>query len=284
MARGADPQTAEDIAQEVALRAIDRNVPFYDVDDFCGWAYRVARNLYVDHARARGRLVGLVDIADRSDGTDLHGEVEQRLTLGHTLRALQTLDAVDQAAIVAGVNETVEPTRKAAVRMAVRRHRARARLLRLVEGIAAFWALMKVGKRSVQIAPVAVAACGVLALPAVIKHIEGHGGPGPAGAPAAPVAILDRSGERSTGAAAVPVPTAVPRPGGRGSDAGRDDGESSAASGRDVLVVDTPNGEVGVRETPPPEKPCTFGSGDRCYVPTVPGLLPQSEQVRDLLP
>src|SRR5687767_9624743 len=65
IARGGDPQTAEDIAQEVALRAMDHNVPFYDVDDFCGWAHRVARNLYVDHARARGRLVGLVELPDK---------------------------------------------------------------------------------------------------------------------------------------------------------------------------------------------------------------------------
>src|SRR4028118_745958 len=52
---GGDVQTAEDIAQEVALRAIDHHVAFHDANDFCKWGNRVARNLYYDHTRSRGR-------------------------------------------------------------------------------------------------------------------------------------------------------------------------------------------------------------------------------------
>lgn len=276
--RGADPQTAEDIAQEVALRAIDNHVGFHDVDDFCGWAYRVARNLLVDQQRSRGRLVGMVDLPDQADGRDVHGEVEQRMTLVRVVRAFKDLGESDRAAILAGVNETGEPSRKVAVRTAVRRHRARARLLRMVEGVAAFWTLVRSGRRWVPLAPVAVAACGVLLVPAVVKRLDSA--PSPDGAGRRPVELLH--GERPP-AQALRADDSDRLGGGRqgAGVAGSPVGGEAPRRMTNVARIPTPQGDAKVDLVEEPQgNDCLLrGSAEGC-IAKKPGL----PEPRDVLP
>lgn len=50
--RVGDPDTADDLTQEVLLKA---HLSGIEVDDVAAWLYRIARNTVIDHYRHRGR-------------------------------------------------------------------------------------------------------------------------------------------------------------------------------------------------------------------------------------
>ena len=259
LSRGADRQTAEDIAQEVAVRAIKGDVGFHDLEDFFGWASTVAKNLCVDHARSQGRFVALQEVPDVSGGHDVHGEVEKRMRLSRTLREMARLDVADRVAIIDGVNETPHPNRQTAVRLAVRRHRARARLLQMVEGVAAFWAFVKGGRRLVVAAPATVAVCSILALPAVVRHLQDGNAAPPRAVALTPQSGLpaqaeraERAGSDTSGATSV---REVPAPTG-----GKPASEAPPKEQGTTLVPHPTSGNPLVDDPPADEVP------DHCYV------------------
>jgi DNA-directed RNA polymerase specialized sigma24 family protein len=137
--RGLDRSTADDVVQEVALRVLAGNVTYDSAKDLLRWAGPVACNLHVDLLRQRARLHdGEVD-AEHPAAHDVAREVADRMELQRAFRGLARLRPADRQAIIDAVTEDAAPgrTRKEAVRLAVRRHRARNRLALVLETLAA---------------------------------------------------------------------------------------------------------------------------------------------------
>jgi DNA-directed RNA polymerase specialized sigma24 family protein len=279
---GVDRDTAEDIAQEVALRALASGLEYSDEEDFCRWAFTVARNLHIDNARLRARVTTVVELPDKWDGRDVATEVEQRMRLSRTFAAMKTMRESDRKAIVDGLTTSSRTSRTVAVRLAVRRHRARARLLRLVEGVGAVWLWLRYPARpevAVQLA--AAASAAVIAGPAVLG--AGHdGSAGRAYAASAPQVLLrDRTVGLSrpalpgpatgTGGTAVAGPSAYRRSG--SAPAARPAATSAPGSTSKRPV------EVDRREKEPDD--CVFQSGElpdpvpTCWNPPEPGPEPE---------
>jgi DNA-directed RNA polymerase specialized sigma24 family protein len=128
-ASGIDPATAEEAAAEAATRALSRGITTDNVDDFCRWAFIVARNVARDAARHSRRLIPVDAVPDRADHYDLAGHVEVRQRWHETTDAMTSLSPFDQAVLLTSLTEDDEITsRREAVKYAVRRHRARLRL------------------------------------------------------------------------------------------------------------------------------------------------------------
>ncbi len=164
--RGASPDVVDDVVQEVAARVLSYGVSFDSAMDLMRWAVPVALNLLVDNARAVQRVTP-VDTDDYDQPcADVADLVAHRDRVRRVLGAIPLLSPADRAAL-ASPQET-PADRKEAVRLAVRRHRARRRLLALVDGVAAFaafvGALLKRTRMSTASASVAVAALPVALL------------------------------------------------------------------------------------------------------------------------
>jgi DNA-directed RNA polymerase specialized sigma24 family protein len=127
---------AEDIVQEVAVRALVHPEGFRTTRDLSRWSWRVAWRLRIDGVRRAAHI-------DTSPTPDLPGPedtarlVEGRLVLDAVLSGLTRLSATDRTALFEA--PAPDASRQEAVRLAVRRHRARARLTRLVGGLPAAW-------------------------------------------------------------------------------------------------------------------------------------------------
>lgn len=131
--RGAARDVADDVVQEVAARALAHGIVFIDAGDLMRWAVPVALNLLVDHARAAGRVTVGIDDYDAAEG-DVADLVAHRDRLRQVLGAVARLSDADRAALAPEVESPLD--RREAVKLAVRRHRARRRLLALVDGVA----------------------------------------------------------------------------------------------------------------------------------------------------
>lgn len=208
--RGAAPDVVDDVVQEVAARVLAKRIAFTDAMDLMRWAVPVALNLLVDNARAGQRLTPVTDDHDQpmADVADL---VAHRDRLNRVLRALPLLSDSDRAVLTGP--EVVPSDRKEAVRLAVRRHRARRRLLALVDGVAAFVALaaglLRRTGRSAATAGVAIAATPVALM------LLSPGTPTPQRDVAPATADAERASvERAVSRAAAvrTVPAARPRP------------------------------------------------------------------------
>ncbi|MEY2567306.1 MAG: hypothetical protein QOE35_1835 [Actinomycetota bacterium] len=127
---------AEDIVQEVALRALVHPEGFRTRPDLARWSWRVAWRLRIDGVRSAAHI-------DASPAPDLPGPedtarlVEGRLALDTVLAGFTRLSATDRTALFEA--PAPDASRQEAVRLAVRRHRARARLTRLVGGLPTAW-------------------------------------------------------------------------------------------------------------------------------------------------
>jgi DNA-directed RNA polymerase specialized sigma24 family protein len=132
MRLGCSRDLAEDLVQDVALRALRTRIRFTDTEDLLRWCNVVGRNLYVDHVRSISRRPqeALADDFDRASADDLETTVEHRLQLTSVLRGVGLLSRNDRLALFTPLmDEDVEPvSRTEATRLAVRRHRARGRL------------------------------------------------------------------------------------------------------------------------------------------------------------
>jgi RNA polymerase sigma-70 factor (ECF subfamily) len=129
--RGVDPCTAEDAVQETAARALVTEVPFDGADSLLRWSNTVAWRVVLE-GRRRQRLV-VAEIPDRPADVDIVAEVEARDRVRALLAAFPQLSPQDQLALTR--MSSVGVSRTEAVREAVRRHRARARLAALMESV-----------------------------------------------------------------------------------------------------------------------------------------------------
>jgi hypothetical protein len=215
MSRGVDPALRDDIVQEVALRALAKQVPFTDPADLYRWAAVTARNLHVDHLRTGGRTTDDDALAAMPDHTDVAHAAERRIALRTVIRELAVMRPGDREAILEGLRSDQAP---ATSQMLVRRHRARTTLRRAVGGAIAAMTTWRVRLRMLvdgEVPAVHAAGMVLLAAPvaayglaALAPHATRHD------APHTPVANT-REVRRDAVARDVPAPSPAPSPAAR---------------------------------------------------------------------
>jgi DNA-directed RNA polymerase specialized sigma24 family protein len=166
--RGATLADAEDIAQEVAIRALREPKAFASREHLVRWCSRVAANLRVDELRRR-RPLAPTDVPEVEGGHDTARTVERRLAL-HVLTAEIAQLSADERRLLFDAESS--GSRREAVRLAVRRHRLRARLAAMVEGLLAAVIVLRRARPGeiARAAAMAVPIVTVLALPLVLPH------------------------------------------------------------------------------------------------------------------
>ncbi len=253
--RRVEPCLVEDIVQEVAVRALDKRVPFTDPDDLYRWAATTARRLHIDHLRTDHWTLGEEQLLAVADGTDVAHTAERRVALDQVIRALAVMRPRERDAIL----ESLEEREARSPQMLVRRHRARATLRKAVGSVlgAAWLARLRLRVSAPAFAEVAAAAAlaPALALGAAATLPSGDDvplrAPRVASAPAAdrPEAVTPEPAPRALRAPRRPAPPpAAParaagrRPGAPASGPeGRETGERVAEADVDEvgeLVVD----------------------------------------------
>ena len=138
--RGVARDVAEDAVQEAGVRAVTVGLSCRDAEDLRRWLRVVAWRVVVDRWRREARCVRVADVEAteraRSRRTSpLEDEVSGRMELEAALVAFRRLSPGDREAIVAPPATGAD--RQAQVRSAVRRHRARSRLVAIMKGLAA---------------------------------------------------------------------------------------------------------------------------------------------------
>lgn len=245
--RGAGAALAEDVVQDVALRVLTHDVAFESAEDLLRWCLPVARNRFVDHHRASVRVVddggGQGAYEHRDDRADVHATVEARIRLHRVLGAIRQLGPVDQQSLLPLLADLSEQPlaadRKEATRLAVRRHRARARLLELVGPAAAVlgWTLGRPRPRQGRPAPAALTLPALLA--ALVPFVAVDASPtAPWSAPSAD-SVAVRSADRPGNA---PGRAPLPRESVRAAPAPGASATSAALVQTDKLGVTLPAG------------------------------------------
>jgi DNA-directed RNA polymerase specialized sigma24 family protein len=130
--RGAQAADIDDIAQDVAVRALRAPERFESQEHLLAWCCRVGINLHIDSIRRQRRL-SLDPPADSAGNYDTAATVERRLALEVLAKGIADLSD-DERHLLFELERA--GSRREAVRLAVRRHRLRARLAALVEGMA----------------------------------------------------------------------------------------------------------------------------------------------------
>ena len=224
--RGIDPATAEDLAQETALRALRAGVDFENADDLFRWAAVVGWRLAID-ARRRQARIDPVPVPDRQSPTNVALVVEQRSTLEAVGAGLRSLSPLDRHAILSP-SGGARLSRQESVRLKVRRHRARARLQALVEGLAGIGTWLAERRRATLLPRTTLTAALVTpTLGVALVLLPNLDRRPPAGQvvgtrefrappPASPPTVVVASGPSVPAAAAMPIapaPPALSRPG-----------------------------------------------------------------------
>jgi RNA polymerase sigma factor (sigma-70 family) len=141
--RGVGREDADDILQETALRAVSGPFRFDGPEGFRRWAFVVAKHLTIDQARCRRTTTVAVvpDAPTAGAEADVAATVEGRMVAAGVVSAFHQLSANDRTAITTGFDHADQvgrpPSRREYVKFAVRRHRARQRLMALCEGLLA---------------------------------------------------------------------------------------------------------------------------------------------------
>lgn len=123
----------DDIVQEAAIRAFRQLDRFMSQEHLVRWCCRVAINAHIDAVRKNRRLVAEPS-EDAAGPLNVAEAVEGRLALDAALAQVAGLSPEDRELLL---NPPSADTRKEAVRLAVRRHRLRARLTNVLEGVLA---------------------------------------------------------------------------------------------------------------------------------------------------
>lgn len=131
--RGVQAADVDDIVQEVAIRALRQLDRFTSDEHMVRWCCRVAINAHIDVVR-RGRRLSGEPVAETAAALNVAETVEGRLALDAALVQVAGLSAEDRALLL---DPPTPDTRKEAVRLAVRRHRLRARIAAALEGVLA---------------------------------------------------------------------------------------------------------------------------------------------------
>lgn len=170
--RGVPASCLDDVLQETALAAWRGGVAFHDEAHLLAWATTVSRRLAIGDYRRRRRLESGEPLETIVD--DLEAQALARLDLGRVLTAIGDLSPQERIDLVATAPTQVD--RKEAVRVNVRRHRARQKLLLLVGGLGSALGLVVRRLRLVAPAPVAVLSAVVAVLGFVAGGITPGGG------------------------------------------------------------------------------------------------------------
>jgi len=183
--RGIDPETAADVRQAVAVRAVERQRerPFQTRTGFVKWAVWVAWNQATDFWRAeRRRRIAPVSVPDLPDVD--HGDVEERarlrVAIAEVARALAQLTAFERDALEAPLRRDYT---KSTAAERERRYEARAALRRSVRdfpamaGLAVRRAWRRLARTASFATSVPVAATLVAALLATSPSGTGSGAP-----------------------------------------------------------------------------------------------------------
>ena len=158
-ARGAQPADADDVVQEVAVRALASDRQFRSEEHFVRWCCRVAINLRIDAVRRARRIAPPLD-ADAPGIADTARDAERRMALDRLATVINELAPEEQRLLF---EATPTDSRRDAVRLAVRRHRLRARLAAMVDGLAGAFAFVRhVSRRTPASARLSVAAVPVV--------------------------------------------------------------------------------------------------------------------------
>ena len=226
--RGLDQPSIDDIVQEVALRVLAGRVTYTSAKDLLRWAGPVACNLHIDLLRQRARLHDGA-VGDRPAWNDVAGEVADRMELQRAFRGIAALRPADREAIIEAVadEQPAGRSRKESVRLAVRRHRARSRLVVVLEQLAAWVAGLSLLRRS-RVAVTALAGVPVMAaLPLMLTWPGAHDG---GASDVRPVITVTRPVEYRPPLAA---PAAAPKPAVK---AARSATVSQAVAGRETVA------------------------------------------------
>ena len=210
--RGIDASTAEDAVQETAVRVLRTGVAYADGEELFRWASVVAWRLAIDAKRKDGRAQP-GPVPDRQSGANVALAVEHRTALEAVGRGLRAMSAIDRRAVLDQLSGTVPTlTRQQSARLAVRRHRARSRLLLLTQGLLGVLGWLASRRRQITVprtglvaaigAPVVLVA--VVLLPSVgPAPVVGVRMPGPA-------PVTSPAASTTTVAPNVPPPVAEP--------------------------------------------------------------------------
>jgi len=274
--RGAQPADADDVVQEVAVRALARDRQFRSEEHFVRWCCRVAINLRIDAVRQDRRL-GPPLAADAPGVHDTARDAEHRMALDRLATIIAELSPDDRRLLF---DTTPADSRREAVRLAVRRHRLRARLASMVEGLAAaFGAIRRLprnmstpAKLAVAAMPIVVAGLAIAPLLAPQAAAPAAGADGPSRsvplifgvertrAPAATLASSSARATRGTGVVHTGAAAAPP-----------------AAPVHTIVRLNTPGPPVVVAHGSRPEDHitvCTLGVVHVCVDRPRPSLLP----------
>lgn len=203
--RGVSHEDVEDVVQETAMRALQHEVEFVDAEDLLRWTNTVAWRIVLNRRRGDARR----DLGPVPEVSATEGVAERalaRYTLDKVAARFGALSDADRAALTV-TDDATSRTRAESLRLYVQRHRARARLTNMLEGLlgALGWLILgrrrKVKGRTVAIATaVPIVALLMVTLPRTL--------PGPQDTPRL----------RSTPSIALPesaVPSAATHPSGR---------------------------------------------------------------------
>lgn len=131
--RGVQAADVDDIVQEAAIRAFRQLDRFTSQEHLVRWCCRVAINAHIDTVRKNRRLVAEPS-EDAAGPLNVAEAVEGRIALDAALAEVAGLSEEDRTLLL---HPPMASDRKEAVRLAVRRHRLRARLTNMLEGVLA---------------------------------------------------------------------------------------------------------------------------------------------------
>lgn len=214
----------DDYLQEVAARMITARLAFDRPEEVVPWATTVVRRLHLDHVRRAERLRRIEGrMATTARRTpDVASSVIAKLDLDRVAKEVGTWSAFDRDALLVGEGEGANHTRGSGASY-VRRHRLRASLLRVIDGMGAAVAgvrrfhVRRAGEAhqlaSIVASPVALA-CAALVLPFVMGP-DAPATSRPAPAAALATAASDRAaglegGPAAAGPARSPLTDATP--------------------------------------------------------------------------
>lgn len=145
--RGVSASDAEDAVQDAAVRALTSGVMFESEDHVRRWltlvAWRSAIDVYRRWDRNADCLTDFVGTAGVEDDPSVI--VEMRIAAEAVLTAVGKMRESDRSALLDA--PPVNADRTTAIRLNVRRHRARVRLLGMVEGVLSWWLWVRIAFR-----------------------------------------------------------------------------------------------------------------------------------------
>jgi hypothetical protein len=247
--RKVPPGEWEDYLQEVATRAIASHVEFHCAADLLPWASTVLRRLHGDDLHRAERLEDAQRLLVSRRTPDVAAAVMAKLDLDRVAEAVAAWPDFDRVALVADGDESKARGTSASY---VRRHRLRAKLLTIIDGLGGVVA----GARRFRVvhaqqadqlaamvlSPVALA-CAALVLP----YGPGAGGagggrppspPGVVAMPAARSASIDATAATSSAAPGARTTSAASHGGNGHGDGGGGGGDGHRPGDHDVQVID----------------------------------------------